>query len=482
MANNILVQSQSQSQSQSSSTKVKEFQSQMGVTIHQTKKDSSASVSSSVVVDMEAVQNRIQNTIQHIYDEDDSPEAMRKLGIDTIQGRAEFRSKDKLQIFGSGSGSGSGSDSDSGFSSTVTAKYGVLICTGASPKDPSKDMNIPGITSIDYITYENAFTLKKVPKYMTVVGGGPIGVELAQAYARLGSKVTVIAQSLLPREEPEAGEMLQRVFEKEGITVINSRLSSVEPVSLTDSLDGDDNYNDNDSVGRHHKCYCQNGESVTGTVMLLALGRKPVVDGLGLSNVGIELNAAGGIEVDKNLQTTCRGIYAAGDCTGVEQYTHYAGYQGAVGARNILLPLKDPGMMDFVPGTTFTDPQVASVGLTEEAAKEKYGARKVCIAFKELKETDRAICDNIDEGYIKVVYLKGNYKILGASISSPVAGELIAEISVAMKSKMSFDMLATVIHTYPSHSFALQAMAAELYYEKLVKLKPILNFLKKIGL
>lgn len=157
-------------------------------------------------------------------------------------------------------------------------------------------------------------------------------------------------------------------------------------------------------------------------------------------------------------------------------------YQGAVGARNILLPFKDPGMMDFVPGTTFTDPQVASVGFTEEAAKKEYGASKVCVAFKELKETDRAICDNVEEGFIKVVYLKKNYKILGASISSPVAGELIAEVSVAMKNGMSFDMLATVIHTYPSHSFALQAMAAELYYDKLVKLRPILNFLKRIGL
>jgi len=139
--------------------------------------------------------------------------------------------------------------------------------------------------------------------------------------------------------------------------------------------------------------------------------------------------------------------------------------------------------MDFVPpGTTFTDPQVASVGLTEADAKKEYGSRKVCVAFKEIKETDRGICDSIDEGFIKVIYLKKNNKILGASISSPVAGELIAEISVAMKTGLSFDMLATVIHTYPSHSFALQAMAAELYYEKLVKLKPILNFLKRIGL
>ncbi len=264
-------------------------------------KDLGVVAGADVVVDMEAIQSRVQGTIQRIFEEDDSPEAMEKLGIDTIKGRAVFQERNVLQIVSEGSKTGS---------TTVTAKYGVLICTGASPRNPNND-DIPGLDSIDYITYENAFDLKKVPKDMTVVGGGPIGVELAQAYARLGSKVTVIAKSLLPREEPEAGKMLQRVFEKEGITVVNSKLSRVELLTSNNT--------------RHHKCYCENGESITGSLMLLALGRKPVVDGLGLSRVGVQLNAAGGIDVDKNLQTSCRGIYAAGDCTGVEQYTHYAG-------------------------------------------------------------------------------------------------------------------------------------------------------------
>jgi len=137
--------------------------------------------------------------------------------------------------------------------------------------------------------------------------------------------------------------------------------------------------------------------------------------------------------------------------------------------------------MTDVPATTFTDPQIASVGLTEKDAKDQFGEGKVAVAFKEIKETDRAICDGVEEGFIKIIYMKRGYKILGACIMSPVAGELIAEISVAMKAGMTFDMLATVVHTYPSHSFAIQSMAAELYYDKLVKLKPILNFLKRIG-
>lgn len=409
-----------------------------------------------ISVDMKAVKQRIQNNMEQIYEEDDSPEAMNKLGIDTIFGTATFQDTNIIRV------------DDANTSSTICAKDGVLICTGASPKTPNIPGLIDGDESINYITYENAFDMEEIPELMTVIGGGPIGVELAQAYSRLGSKVTIIANTLLPREEPEVGECLQRVFEKEGIRVVNSKLSNVQ--------------SQNKEEKKEHLATCQNGETVTGDLMLLALGRKPVVNGLGLSEIGVEMNQDGGIQVDNKLQTSVKGIYAAGDCTGDRQFTHYAGYQGAIGARNILLPFSDPGMMEFVPGTTFTDPQIASVGLTEEAALKKYKKSQIGIAYKELKETDRGICDGVEEGFIKVVYLKKGYKVLGASIVSPVAGELISEITTMMKSGMSFDMLATVMHTYPSHSFALQAMAAELYYDKLVKLKPILNFLKRIGL
>ncbi len=153
-----------------------------------------------------------------------------------------------------------------------------------------------------------------------------------------------------------------------------------------------------------------------------------------------------------------------------------------MGARNILLPLTDPGVIQEVPATTFTDPEISTVGLTEKQARDEYGDGKVAVAFQKIEETDRAICEGVKEGFIKIIYKKRGYKILGATIMSPVAGELIAEISVAMKAGLSFDMLATVMHTYPSHSFAIQSMAAEVYYDKLVKSKPLLNFLKRIGL
>mmetsp|Transcript_26198 Transcript_26198/g.38816 ORF Transcript_26198/g.38816 Transcript_26198/m.38816 type:complete len:302 (-) Transcript_26198:11-916(-) len=301
---------------------------------------------------------------------------------------------------------------------------------------------------------------------MTVIGGGPIGCELAQAYSRLGAEVTVVASRLLPREEPEAGEVMLRVFESEDIKVTKSRVESV----------------DTNPGGPSHTVLCTDGQKISGDMLLVAIGRIPTTTGMDLEILGVELNDKGGIKVDPTLQTTVKGLYAAGDCTGDRQFTHYAGYQGAVGARNILLPLTDPGVIDQVPATTFTDPEVASIGLTEKEAKAEFGDNKVAVAFQLISETDRGICEGNKEGFIKIVYKKRDYKILGASIASPVAGELIAEIAMAMKTGLSFDMLATVMHTYPSHSFALQSMAAEVYYDKLAKSKPLLNVLKWLGL
>lgn len=410
------------------------------------------SVQGEVSVDMKAIKERVDGTIQHIYDVHDSPEALKKLGVDVISGGATLKGSNVVSV--------SKSDGENPLMD-IHAKDGILICTGACPKSP----DISGIDQVEYITYEEAFSLEEVPKTMTVIGGGPIGCELAQAYARLGATVTVVADSLLPREEPEAGELMQRVFESDGIVVTNSRL---------DFLEG--------QGGKAHTAICKDGNKVQGDLLLVAVGRQPNVSGLGLETLGVELNDAAGIKTNAKLQTNVKGLYAAGDCTGDRQFTHYAGYQGAVGARNILLPLTDPGVLTEVPGTTFTDPQVASIGLTEKQAKEEYGDKKVAVAFQRVEETDRGLCDGVKEGFIKVIYKKKGYEILGATISSPVAGELIAEIAVAMKAKLSFDMLATVMHTYPSHSFALQSMAAEVYYDKLVKSKPLLNFLKKIGL
>uniref|UniRef100_A0A7S4HPD7 Mercuric reductase n=1 Tax=Odontella aurita TaxID=265563 RepID=A0A7S4HPD7_9STRA len=410
-----------------------------------------------VTVDMKRVMGRMRENMERIYEEDDSPAAMAKLGIDTLVGSARFTSADTLSV------------TSSTTTTEVRANEGIVICTGAKPRRPTSD-DIPGLDDdVEYLTYDEIFEIEDLPPRITVAGGGPIGCELAQVFGRFGSEVTVVARRLLPKCEPVVSETLATVFEKEGINVVQGTIASVAK----------------DGKGHTAACQCSDGSevSVSGDLLLVAVGRIPVAFGMGLDDVGIDVDpSTGGIAVDDNLRTSLRGVYAAGDCTGGAQFTHYAGYQGAVAARNVLLPLTDPGVLPNVPGTTFTDPEVATAGLTEAEAIEEYGEGKVSVAVQKVRDIDRAICDGADEGLIKIVYKKRGYKILGATIMSPAAGEMIAEIGVAMKTGLTFDMLATVMHTYPAYSFALQAMAAEVYYDKLLKSKGLFSVLKKIGL
>ncbi|KAL3941452.1 MAG: hypothetical protein SGBAC_004192 [Bacillariaceae sp.] len=397
------------------------------------------------------VKTKFQKNIQEIYEEDDSADALAKFNVDTIQGRAVLTSSTTLSVEG-----------EDGAESIVQANEGIVLCTGASPVIP----NIPGLKDVEFLTYESVWELNELPKVLTVVGGGPIGCELAQAFARLGSKVAIIASGLLPREEPKVGEVLKQVFVDEGIAVLEGKLKEV-------AKNGGDG---------GHKATLSSGVQVEGDVILVSTGRSPNVSKLGLKNVGIGTNAKGGIDVNDKLQTACKGVYAAGDCTGDRQFTHYAGFQGAIAARNILLPLTDPGILTTIPATTFTSPEVASIGLTEAEAIEEFGANKVAVSEMDMATSDRAICDDELKGFIKVIYSKKNGQILGATVMAPCGGELISEIATAMSAKIPFANLAKVIHPYPSYAFNLQVMAAEVYYENTMKLKWVYDILKKLGL
>jgi pyruvate/2-oxoglutarate dehydrogenase complex dihydrolipoamide dehydrogenase (E3) component len=420
------------------------------------------------------VREYFQKVQQDIYEEDDSPKALEKFGIETMEGqKARLMSPATLAFDKS--------------SSVVEAKEGILLCTGAKPNRPTSD-TIPGLSDIDYLTYEEIWTREfegdgSLPHHWTVVGGGPIGCELAQALSRLGASVTIITGSsgrLLPNvDDEEVSELMKEVFEQdENIKVVQGRLSKVE----ASPKEGKTN-----KSSSHIAYVMASGELVPikGDAMLLSIGRKPNTAGLGLEAMGIDIDPkTGGIAVDETLKTTVDGIYAAGDCTGDKQFTHYAGYQGAVAARNILLPFTDPGKLgNDVPTATFTSPEVATIGYSEVAAKKEFGEDKVLVSTMRLDKVDRAVCDDATKGIIKVVYSrKGKKKILGATIMAPVAGELISEISVAMSAGMGFPSLAKAVHPYPSYAFALQAMAAEVYYEDVGKYRWVYNVLKRLGL
>jgi pyruvate/2-oxoglutarate dehydrogenase complex dihydrolipoamide dehydrogenase (E3) component len=423
-----------------------------------------------VRVDMSVIQSRIASNIQRIHDEDDSPEAMAKLGIDTILGRATFKTSTTLEVTMGGGvdGTNNSNNSTSETIMTIEAKEGIIVCTGATARRP--DDSIPGLKGVDYLTYEEVWDLESLPQRLTIVGGGPIGCEFAQAFARLGSTVTQIASKLVDKEEPEASDTLEEVFASEGIRRVKGTLVQVER-------------NGGNDGGHVAMCTGDDGTSVVveGDILLVAVGRMPNVKGFGLEPLGVRFTATGGIETDKTLQTAVKGIYAAGDCTGDQQFTHYAGFQGAIAARNILLPFTDGGVLRDIPATTFTSPEISSVGLSQAGAIQEYGEAKVAVAFQRLEHVDRAICDGEEKGFIKIIYLKHNLRIVGATVMSPSAGELISEISVAMRAKMPFDQLSYVVHSYPAYSIALQIMAAKINYSKTKKLKPILDFLKRLG-
>ena len=276
----------------------------------------------SFVVDMKAVHQRVKQTIQEIYNKDDSIEVMKRLGIDTIIGNAQFVSPSQLLV----------TEGNGKVTVLVHAKSGVLVATGATAARPTEEQ-IKGISSIKYFTYEEIFDLDKLPPKLTIVGGGPIGCELAQAFSRLGCSVTMVATKLIPTMEPEASQALENIFLKEGITIVKGRLTKVIAdgaqnggyiSSSTGANDSEStSANDSESKPTNHIAICKDGQgkdlSITGNVLLVALGRKPDVHGLKLDEFGVKLNSKGGIQVNDKLCTNIQGIYAAGDCTGDKQ-------------------------------------------------------------------------------------------------------------------------------------------------------------------
>lgn len=359
--------------------------------------------------------------------------ALRQEGIEVVTGVARFVSPRTIEVDGT----------------TIKAKKGVVVATGARPVVPP----IRGLDDVHYLTNETLFSLTALPASMVVLGGGPLGVEMAQAFSTLGSVVTVIeaADRLLPREEPVASAALTRVLTSGGISV---RTGSV--VTSVQRLDAA-------SVGVN----LADGSRVDAEELLVAVGRQPSSGGLGLERAGVATDARGLIRVDDRLRTTARGIFAAGDVAERLQFTHVGFATGRLAALNALSPVP---LRRFRPATvpwvTFTSPEVARVGITEAEAAALGGY----VAFLPLSEVDRAIAAGRTEGFVKIVsgprrVLRGTAggRILGATIVAPRAGEMLHELVLAMRSGMFPARLATTTHAYPTWSIAVQQAAAQLF-------------------
>jgi pyruvate/2-oxoglutarate dehydrogenase complex dihydrolipoamide dehydrogenase (E3) component len=329
---------------------------------------------------------------------------------------------------------------------TPLSSQAFVIATGSRPAVP----NIPGLRETGFLSNEQAFDLTRLPRALTVVGGGPIGCELAQAFARLGAQVTIVhgPDRLLPKEDPEVSAAVARAFEREGIRVVTgARMTAVRregDEKVVEARQG------NQTI------------ELRGDEILIALGRTPNTDGLGLQAAGVASDKKG-ITVNDFLQTSASNIYAIGDVIGGYLFSHVAAYHAGVAVRNILVPVGRTRVgYDALPWVTFTDPEAARVGLTEEEAMQKGAVRVIRFPYGEI---DRAQAEAEADGFIKLVLGAKNDEILGAHIVGAHAGELLPEIALAMKHKLGLNAIFGTVHAYPTYATGVQQAAFEAYLE-----------------
>jgi pyruvate/2-oxoglutarate dehydrogenase complex dihydrolipoamide dehydrogenase (E3) component len=353
----------------------------------------------------------------------DTPAALGALDIALYFGQAVFHSPALLTVAGE----------------PVRARR-YVIATGSRPALP----DIAGLARVDYLTNETIFTLRTLPATLLVIGGGPVGCELGQAFARLGARVTIAgrADRLLPKEDPAASAVLARVFAHEDIAV----LTGATVTSL--QRDGEEIV----ATVRQDEC----DRTTHAAAVLVATGRRVDVAGLDLDAAGVAVGRDG-VVVDEHARTTNPAIYACGDAIGQLRFTHAAGYQAAVAVRNALLPVRAKLDYRAIPWATFTSPEVGHVGLTEAEAHARH--QGVQMARLPFTHVDRALTMHAaDAGFIAIVHdPKGT--ILGAQIVGPEASELIDEIAVAMKQGLRLGDLASTIHVYPTLGMGIQQAA-----------------------
>ena len=376
--------------------------------------------SMSAEFDFAEVMARVQAVVTKV-EPHDSVERYEGLGVNCINGAATLRSPWTVEVNGK----------------TLSARS-IIIATGARPLVPK----LPGLDTISYLTSDSLWQLKTLPKRLLVLGGGPIGCELAQAFARFGSVVTVVemAPKLLPREDDDVSALLRDVFTAEGIQLALGH----KALEFKASADGNILIAESSGEGGGKRV------ELAFDQVLIALGRKANVEGFGLETLGVTLSERGTIAADPLLRTNFPNIGVCGDVTGPYQFTHVAAHQAWYAAVNQLLAPFWSFKADYrvIPWATFTEPQVARVGLSESEAKAanigfevtRYG----------MDDLDRAIADGTDHGFLKVLTKTGTDEILGATIVCAEAGEMIAEYVLAMKYRLGLNKILGTIHAYPT--------------------------------
>ena len=383
-------------------------------------------------VSLPDVLRSVREVIARVQPHDD-PDRFRAMGVDVLEGMgaARFVSDRAVQVDGR----------------RLEAKR-FVIATGGTTFVPA----IEGLREAGYITHEEVFHLQRKPGSLVILGAGPIGLELGQVFQRLGTQVTVLemADEILPREDPEIAARMRGLLAAEGIRFVTGRKATrVRTAGASKAV-------------RHEG---RDGEAaeIVADEILVATGKRPNVQELGLEAAGVEAGP-GGVAVNETLRTSASHIWAAGDVTGKLPFTHVADYQARLVVRNAFFPVRGKADYRFVPWAIFTDPELARVGPTEPEARERWGDRLRVYRYP-FETLDRALTEREAKGLVKVLCERKG-RIVGAHILGPQAGNLIHEVVLAMRHGIRIGDLSQMVHVYPTLSEGIRR-AADLYYQEL---------------
>ncbi len=377
-------------------------------------------------VDFGRVMDHVAQVIAAIAP-NDSVERFEKLGVRVLKEEARFVGRTELQA-----------------GPHRIRSRRIVLATGSRPTAPP----IPGLAEAPYLTNETLFANRTLPGHLIVIGGGPIGLEMAQAHRRLGARVTVLeAADFLAKDDPELSAIVVARLRAEGVDLrAHVKIARVE------------------TAGDGMEAILDNGERVKGSHLLVAAGRAPIIDGLDLETAGI-VHTRQGITVDGSLRTSNRNVWAIGDCNGLYAFTHMAGYEASLFIRGALF--RAPARLDasIVPWATYTDPELAQVGLSERAAREKHGESIRVLRWK-LAENDRAQTERETDGMVKAITDRRG-RILGATIAAPQAGELIQPWCLAIAKRLRISALASFVPPYPTLGEASKRAAGSYFTDTL---------------
>ncbi|MCG8453199.1 MAG: FAD-dependent oxidoreductase [Spirochaetales bacterium] len=375
--------------------------------------------------------DQVDQVRQTVYSHE-SPEVLAKRGVETLIGAAKFTGKNTIEVNGE----------------TYSAKRFILAIGSKALVPP-----VPGLASTPHLTNETLFALKSVPKSVLVMGGGPIGLEMAQALRRLGAEITVVEMldRVLFREDPDTAAVVERKLVAEGITLLTGTKAveaapGASGVTLTVEADG-------------------KRRTLEAEALLVAVGRGSAVAGLDVEAAGIVATPKG-VKTDAFLRTANSAVYAAGDVAGPYAFSHMAEYQGVLAALNAILPFRKKVNYNHVAWATFTDPEIARAGMTEDEARQSHGSR-IRIYTHRYENLDRGMTVPGTEGLVKII-LDSKGRVLGAHVAGPRAGEIICEIQVMKTFGIGFHKLKNVIHPYPTYADILRQIAKKAALDRIL--------------